>query len=107
MVGAIPAASGPDWLTCSDESDVLLGVHAAGTRSGSVVAMNGTSAAAPQATRWIATAWLGTGIRPKLPAGLFVPVPSPARPIPPGELPFAFGNGLVAFAPRWPPRRRI
>jgi hypothetical protein len=107
MVGAPPAPSGPDWLTCCDDSDALPGVHAAGTRSGSVVAMNGTSAAAPQATRWIATEWLGTGIRPKLPSGLFVPVLSPARPIPPGELPFAFGNGLVAFAPRWPPRRRI
>jgi hypothetical protein len=76
IVGGAP--SGPDWLTCSDESDVLRGVHAAGTRSGSVVAMNGTSAAAPQATRWIAKE---------------------------GELPFAFGNGLASFEPRWPPRR--
>lgn len=105
-LGGIP--TGPDWLTCCDESDVLLGVHAAGTRSGSVVAMNGTSAAAPQATRWIATEWLGTGTRPGLPPGLSPPpVVPPTRPIPPGELPFAFGNGLAAFKPRWPPRREI
>jgi len=105
IVGTAPP-SGPDWLACSDESDVLRGVHAAGTRSGSVVAMNGTSAAAPQATRWIAQEWLGTGIRPGLPTGLFVPafIP-PWRPIPPGELPFAFGNGLTTFVPRWPPRK--
>jgi hypothetical protein len=70
--------------------------------------MNGTSAAAPQATRWIATEWLRTGSRPGLPAGLFVPgYVSPGRPIPSGELLFAFGNGLVAFEPRWPLRRKI
>jgi len=102
-LGGVPV--GPDWLTCSDESDVLAGVHATGTRSGSVAAMNGTSAAAPQAARWIARQWLQTGNRPGLPAGLFMPTLSAARPIPPGELPFAFGNGLTAFAPRWPPRR--
>jgi hypothetical protein len=104
--GGVPA--GPDWLTCCDESDVLRGVHTAGTRSGSVMAMNGTSAAAPQATRWIATEWLRTGTRPGLPSGLFVPTyVLPERPIPPGELSFAFGNGLATFEPRWPPRRHF
>jgi hypothetical protein len=105
MLGGAPI--GPDWLTCCDESDVLPGVHAAGTRSGSVVAMNGTSAAAPQATRSIATEWLRTGKRPGVPAGLSLPTVPPGRPIAPGELPFAFGTGLAAFAPRWPPRRKI
>lgn len=100
-------ATGPDWLTCCDESDALLGVHAAGTRSGSVVAMNGTSAAAPRATRWIAMEWLRTGSRPGRPPGLFVPPVPPERPIPLAELAFAFGNGLDPFVPRWPPRRKI
>ncbi|MBD2748024.1 hypothetical protein IC232_15090 [Microvirga sp. BT688] len=45
---------GPDALTVSDDSIVQSGVLAAGTRSGSVVAMNGTSVAAPLITRWIA-----------------------------------------------------
>ena len=47
---------GPDTSAVSDESRVLRGVLAAGTRSGSVVALDGTSVAAPQATRDIADA---------------------------------------------------
>ena len=42
---------GPDAVAVSDESLVLRGVLAAGTRSGSVVTLDGTSVAAPQATR--------------------------------------------------------
>jgi hypothetical protein len=42
---------GPDAIAVSDQSRVLPGVLAAGTRSGSVVALNGTSVAAPQAAR--------------------------------------------------------
>nr|WP_319385726.1 S8 family serine peptidase [uncultured Roseibium sp.] len=51
-----PARSkcGPDLCALSDEGDVFKGVFAAGTRSGSRVAMRGTSVAAPQVTRWIA-----------------------------------------------------
>ena len=45
---------GPDALAVSDDSLVLRGVLAAGTRSGSVVAMNGTSVAAPAIARLIA-----------------------------------------------------
>ncbi|MBF9194943.1 hypothetical protein [Microvirga terrestris] len=51
---ARPHRCGPDALTVSDDSIVQSGVLAAGTRSGSVVAMNGTSVAAPHITRWIA-----------------------------------------------------
>ncbi len=104
MSGA--ARVGPDWLTCCDESDVLLGVHAAGTRSGSVVAMNGTSAAAPQATRLIATEWLGTGIRP-VGAYRLVRTTVPRTTHPAGRMSFAFRSGLVVFEPRWPPRREV
>ena len=49
-----PHRDGPDAMTVSDDSLVHYGVLAAGSRSGSVVAMNGTSAAAPQLARWIA-----------------------------------------------------
>jgi hypothetical protein len=45
---------GPDVTAVSDDSLVHLGVLTVGTRSGSVVAMNGTSVAAPQVTRLIA-----------------------------------------------------
>jgi hypothetical protein len=45
---------GPDAMTVSDDSIAHPGVLAAGSRSGSVVSMNGTSAAAPQLARWIA-----------------------------------------------------
>jgi hypothetical protein len=45
---------GPDALEVSDRSSVLHGRLGAGTRSGSRVAMNGTSVAAPSATRRIA-----------------------------------------------------
>jgi hypothetical protein len=44
----------PRYLAPSDDSLVHLGLRAAGTRSGSVATMNGTSVAAPQVTRWIA-----------------------------------------------------
>jgi hypothetical protein len=44
----------PDYLAPSDDSLVCLGLRAAGSRSGSIVTLNGTSVAAPQVTRWIA-----------------------------------------------------
>ena len=49
-----PTPNGPDAMAVSDDSVVHSGVLAAGTRSGSCVAMFGTSVAAPQVTRWIA-----------------------------------------------------
>jgi hypothetical protein len=54
--GPIPSQHrvGPDALAVSDDSIVRSGVLAAGTHSGSVVAMNGTSVAAPMITRYIA-----------------------------------------------------
>jgi hypothetical protein len=44
----------PDLLLVSEDSKVHAGVFAAGARSGSVVAMSGTSVAAPQLARWVA-----------------------------------------------------
>lgn len=49
-----PYPDGPDVMAPSDDSPSHYGVLAAGTRSGSCFAMHGTSAAAPQITRWIA-----------------------------------------------------
>ncbi len=48
------ARRGPDTSAWSDRSYVHQGILAAGTRSGSVMAMNGTSVAAPQIAREIA-----------------------------------------------------
>jgi hypothetical protein len=46
--------TGPDAMAVSERSVTRRGVRAAGTRSGSSIAMNGTSVAAPQVARWIA-----------------------------------------------------
>jgi hypothetical protein len=48
------ALADPNALVVSEDSMVHSGVLAAGTRSGSVVAMSGTSMAAPQLARWAA-----------------------------------------------------
>ena len=48
-----PPRYGPDAAAVADDSVALHGVLAAGTRTGSVVAMAGTSVAAPQITRLI------------------------------------------------------
>ncbi|WP_421984259.1 hypothetical protein [Roseibium sp.] len=49
-----PAKTGPDASGRSDDSLLLPGVVSAGSRSGSFVAMPGTSVSAPQVARWIA-----------------------------------------------------
>lgn len=54
-VGVLPPhRNGPDAVAVTEDSPACHGVLAAGSRSGSVVAMNGTSVAAPQMARWIA-----------------------------------------------------
>jgi hypothetical protein len=52
--GGAPTPDGPVAMAVSDDSTAHRGVLAAGSRSGSCVAMFGTSVAAPQITRWIA-----------------------------------------------------
>ncbi|MEM7721380.1 MAG: hypothetical protein AAF376_03305 [Pseudomonadota bacterium] len=51
---------GPDAAARSDDSDVLSGVISAGSASGSMVRLNGTSVAAPRVTRLVADG-LATG----------------------------------------------
>jgi len=60
-----PTPRHPDAMAVSDDSRVHSGVLAAGSRSGSVVPLGGTSVAAPQVARWIADqlAGVGTGDR--------------------------------------------
>jgi hypothetical protein len=64
----------PDVMAVGDDSTYCGGVLAAGTRSGSVVAMRGTSVAAPQITRLIADEMASTPS-----AALAVEAPKPAR----------------------------
>jgi hypothetical protein len=58
ITGELPRM-GPDALTVSEASTVHRGVLAAGTRSGSVAAMNGTSVAAPQIARLLIEQLIG------------------------------------------------
>src|SRR6266478_3072258 len=55
-----PPRYGPDAAAVADDTVALHGVLAAGTRTGSVVAIAGTSVAAPQITRLIAE-WMASG----------------------------------------------
>ncbi|HEX2013218.1 MAG TPA: hypothetical protein VJN44_19980, partial [Roseateles sp.] len=48
-------------LAITEDSPVLHGIHAAGCRSGSIVALSGTSMAAPQMTRTLAAGKPGAG----------------------------------------------
>lgn len=52
--GGAPHRAGPDALAVSEDSVTQHGLIAAGSRSGSAVAMFGTSVAAPQIARWVA-----------------------------------------------------
>jgi hypothetical protein len=56
--GGLRTAPDPDVAARSEDSPVRHGVLAAGSRTGSVVAQNGTSVAAPQVARWIANEFL-------------------------------------------------
>jgi hypothetical protein len=98
---------GPDWLERSDDSLACRGVLAAGNRAGAVAAMNGTSAAAPQAARRIADLIATTG-SPLPPASEFSPpAKHPIWPIPLAQVTDLVGKGLRALGTkRWPPRLR-
>ena len=85
----------------SEDSVACHGRLAAGTCSGSSVAMNGTSVAAPQATRWIADRRALTGAFPVPPlknpptVELVKPNKDPQRPIPLPDVPLVTGDGLI------------
>jgi hypothetical protein len=96
----------PDAATVSDDSRVHRGILAAASRSGSVVAMGGTSVAAPQLTRWIGDR-LASGLRGDRAAVQSLaasqePHAPPALPI--GSLPDPrYGAGRILLPT--PPRR--
>jgi hypothetical protein len=84
--GASPASGGPPprWpnaVVASEDSRVLPGVLAAGSHSGSVVPLGGSSVAAPQMARFIADdiALLGPGTAASV-ALASVPLPVPLPP---------------------------
>ncbi|WP_436644279.1 hypothetical protein [Microbaculum sp. FT89] len=101
-----PNRTGPDAAAVSDDTPVLRGVLSAGSRSGSLVALNGTSVAAPQAARWIAGRLAAgqSGDRVAVNAwgaaedGNFVPPPKPALP--------RVGGGRTLRAVRFGPDRK-
>lgn len=100
------AMNAPTCLFPSDDSIACHGLLAAGTRSGSTVAMNGTSVAAPQAARWVANQWATNGAVPIPPfPGRFTATPNPFNPIPPPDLPLVGGNDLMPTTVP-PPRYR-
>jgi hypothetical protein len=91
----------PDAITVGEDSKVHRGILAAGSRSGSVVAMGGTSVTAPQITRWIADqlAQRFTGNRGDLHryAAAQEPYPAPAPSTP--HLPDPrYGAGRIVLA---------
>jgi hypothetical protein len=97
----------PDWLERSDDSLACHGVLAAGNRAGSVAAMNGTSAAAPQAARRIADLIVTTGSPLPSPAEFIAVAPHPLWPIPAAQVKDLTGKGRRALGTkRWPPRLR-
>jgi hypothetical protein len=91
-----PWRDGPDATAVSDDSVALRGLLAAGTRTGSICAMDGTSVAAPQVTRLIAglmTAGLAsdrTAVQTRAKTG----DPAPPLPVQRG------GTGRIEMPPR-------
>jgi hypothetical protein len=95
-----PWRDGPDATAVSDDTPVLHGVLAAGTRTGSMCAMNGSSVAAPQITRLIADL-MTTGIASDRTAVQGIAkLADPAPPLPPQR----GGAGRIPMPPRNPRR---
>jgi len=106
---------GPDWAAVSEESPALSGVLAAGTYSGSVAILGGTSVAAPQVTRALADKIAGGGsveslnsdvaasdnsIEQKAAAAFEKSKLAPLK-----QRPLRYGAGRMAFKSSYPKRR--
>jgi hypothetical protein len=72
-----------DAMAVSEDSRVHTGVLAAGSHSGSIVALGGTSVAAPQVARWVADNLAGAGAGDRLAVQILastgIPLPQPER----------------------------
>ncbi|MCP8940199.1 S8 family serine peptidase [Alsobacter sp. SYSU M60028] len=96
--------TGPDVAARSEDSGACPGVFGAGTRTGSLVAMGGTSVAAPRVARLIAeflaepSAHAGTGGRPDVRS---LAAPTPVLP------PERAGAGVIDVPPVHRRRRRL
>ena len=100
-----PWRVGPDVTAVADDSAVLHGVLAAGTRTGSVCAMDGTSVAAPQITRLIAALMTAGMASDRAAVQAIAAGVDPAPPLPPRR----GGAGRIELLPlnrarwkRWP-----
>jgi len=87
----------PSWLAPGEDSFSCHGALGAGTYSVARVAMNGTSVAAPQATRYYVERWAATGLPPGPGSPLSLKPVSPRVPYD-DRLPVA-GGGLMILDP--------
>lgn len=95
-----PWRDGPDATAVADDSRALYGVLAAGTRTGSVCAMNGSSVAAPQVTRLIADLMTAGLASDRTAVQGIAKIVDPAPPLPPER----GGAGRIEMPPRNPRR---
>ncbi|HKQ27963.1 MAG TPA: hypothetical protein VJT77_05140, partial [Burkholderiales bacterium] len=110
-----PTDDGPDVTTVSDDSSIYNGLLGSGTRSGSIVAINGTSVAAPQITRWLVEQMAAGSGYERTDATQFAKLGTPPSPWPnsmteaapptaaPGLstlAPERVGDGRIEFPPR-------
>jgi hypothetical protein len=95
-----PWRAGPDATAVADDSVALHGVLAAGTRTGSVFAMDGTSVAAPQITRLIAGLMTPGLASDRAAVQTIATAVDPAPPLPPQR----GGAGRIPMPPRNPKR---
>jgi hypothetical protein len=95
-----PWRDGPDATAVSDDSSALYGVLAAGTRTGSMCAMNGSSVAAPQIARLIAGLMTAGLASDRTAVQVNAKLVDPAPPLPPQR----GGAGRIPMPPRNPKR---
>jgi hypothetical protein len=98
--------TGPDAMTVSEDSAMNDGVLAAGTRSGSVGSMWGSSVAAPQVARWIAGEMAAGRPHGRTAVANWAQQQEAARPAPnPKPALERMGAGRAEIPPRKPHRR--
>jgi hypothetical protein len=96
---AVNPLYGPDLAAVSEESPALGGVLAAGTYSGSVAILNGTSVAAPQVTRALADEIAAGGSVQRLKTRVAASTPTKTN------RPLRDGSHRLPFSSSYPKRR--